>query len=205
MEEQSLSPERRQSDDGRPQPKTTETGNAAANEAKGGTGAYIVSARRNPQSNHLTLCKRVFQYADRKSWALNIVAFVAAIAAGSLLPLMDLVFGKFVTTFTGFATGATTPAQYRSEVTKFTLYFIYLFIAKFSLVYIHSVSTITLGSHVGSQIVHGFHLGMRLHCGDPHYQGTSDRLHQACLAAKHRILRLRLGRLRDDASHDQWQ
>ena len=52
---------------------------------------------------------------------------------------MDLVFGEFVTTFTNFATGAASPADYRSEVNKYTLYFVYLFIAKFGLVYIHSV------------------------------------------------------------------
>ncbi|KAH7371427.1 P-loop containing nucleoside triphosphate hydrolase protein [Pyrenochaeta sp. MPI-SDFR-AT-0127] len=101
----------------------SEKGDAASNEAKGGMGGYI----------------RAFKYADRKSWTLNIVAFIAAIAAGTLLPLMDLIFGKFVTTFTGFATGVTTPAQYRSEVNKYTLYFLYLFVAKFGLVYIHSV------------------------------------------------------------------
>jgi ATP-binding cassette subfamily B (MDR/TAP) protein 1 len=53
---------------------------------------------------------------------------------------MDLVFGKFITAFTGFATGQITPAQYRSEVNKYTLYFVYLFIAKFCLVYIHSAT-----------------------------------------------------------------
>jgi ATP-binding cassette subfamily B (MDR/TAP) protein 1 len=105
------------------------------------------------------MAKRVFHYADGKSWALNIVAFIAAIAAGTLLPLMNLVFGKFVSTIVGFATGSLTPAQYRSEVNKYTcvildrvltmrltiirLYFIYLFIGKFATVYIHSVSLLS--------------------------------------------------------------
>jgi ATP-binding cassette subfamily B (MDR/TAP) protein 1 len=62
----------------------------------------------------------VFRYADGTSWTLNIVAFVAAIAAGTLLPLMDLIFGKFVTSFVGFGTGAITSSQYRSEVNKYT-------------------------------------------------------------------------------------
>ncbi|KAL5114063.1 hypothetical protein ACEQ8H_008040 [Pleosporales sp. CAS-2024a] len=83
--------------------------------------------------------KRVFRYADGKSWSLNAVAFIAAIAAGTLLPLMNLVFGKFVTTFVGYSTGAVTGAKYQSDVNRFTLYFIYLFVAKFVLVYIHSV------------------------------------------------------------------
>jgi ATP-binding cassette subfamily B (MDR/TAP) protein 1 len=53
---------------------------------------------------------------------------------------MNLIFGKFVTTFTGFATGTTRPDQFRSDLNKYTLYFVYLFVAKFGLVYIHSVS-----------------------------------------------------------------
>ena len=52
---------------------------------------------------------------------------------------MDLIFGKFITIFVRFSTGAITTAQYRSEVNKYTLYFLYLFIAKFVLFYVHSV------------------------------------------------------------------
>ncbi|XPS78515.1 ABC-type xenobiotic transporter [Ascochyta lentis] len=95
-----------------------------SDDAQGGMGPYL----------------RVFRYADKTSWLLNGVAFLAAIAAGTLLPLMDLVFGKFVTAFNGFAIGTIGPAEYRSQVNKYTLYFVYLFVAKFALVYIHSVS-----------------------------------------------------------------
>lgn len=42
------------------------------------------------------------------------------IASGTLLPLMDIVFGKFVTAFNDFAIGALTPDGYRKEVTKYT-------------------------------------------------------------------------------------
>ncbi|EOA86237.1 uncharacterized protein SETTUDRAFT_28633 [Exserohilum turcica Et28A] len=96
--------------------------NGPSEEPKGGMGGYL----------------RIFQYTDRIGWMFNIVAFIAAIAAGTLLPLMDLIFGKFVSTFIGFGTGTVTPAKFRSEINKYTLYFIYLFVAKFFLVYIHS-------------------------------------------------------------------
>lgn len=62
----------------------------------------------------------MFKYADGLSWSLNSGAFLAAIAAGTLLPLMDLIFGKFVTTFTNFAIGTLDPAAFRSEINKFT-------------------------------------------------------------------------------------
>ncbi|KAF1850793.1 P-loop containing nucleoside triphosphate hydrolase protein [Cucurbitaria berberidis CBS 394.84] len=124
MMEQPQSRERPRSED----EKTASTVSAekksgAPDEAKGGMGSY----------------GRVFNYADRNSWILNIIAFTAATGAGAVLPMMDLIFGKFVTAFTGFATGTSTPAQYRSIVNRYTLYFVYLFVAKFGLVYIHSV------------------------------------------------------------------
>ncbi|KAF2108830.1 multidrug resistance protein 1 [Lophiotrema nucula] len=121
QQEKEQSASRRQSDSSKV--STSKEGDAKPTEAKGGLGSYF----------------RVFKYADRVGWTLNICAFIAAIASGTLLPLMNLVFGKFVTTFTDFATGAISPTDYRSEVNKYTLYFLYLFVAKFCLVYIHSV------------------------------------------------------------------
>ncbi|TVY41644.1 Sophorolipid transporter [Lachnellula subtilissima] len=82
---------------------------------------------------------RIFSYADQASWILYFAAFAAAIAAGSATPLMNLIFGKFVTTFNNFALGLVAPDDYMREVSKYALYFVYLFIAKFFLVYTHSV------------------------------------------------------------------
>ncbi|KZM28755.1 ATPase [Ascochyta rabiei] len=78
-------------------------------------------------------------WADKTSWLLDSIAFSAAIAADTLLPIMDLVFEKLVTAFNGFAVGTIGPAGYRFQVNNYTLYFVYLFVAKFALVYIHSV------------------------------------------------------------------
>ncbi|RYP09620.1 hypothetical protein DL764_001162 [Monosporascus ibericus] len=96
-------------------------------------------AQERPKPSGFKSYMRIFNYADQTSWILYSVAFAAAIAAGSALPLMDLVFGKFVTTFNNFAIGAVSPDDYMSEVTRYSLYFVYLFIAKFFLVYIHTV------------------------------------------------------------------
>lgn len=51
---------------------------------------------------------------------MDAVAIICMVAAGALLPLMDLVFGKFVTVFNNFLIGASTPEEYRSGVNKFT-------------------------------------------------------------------------------------
>ncbi|KAJ6442420.1 lipid A export ATP-binding/permease protein msbA [Purpureocillium lavendulum] len=78
---------------------------------------------------------RVFKYNDAKGWFMNAVALVCMIAAGTVLPLMDVVFGKFINVFNDFVTGRLTPDGYMDEVGKYTLYFVYLFIAKFGLTY----------------------------------------------------------------------
>ncbi|KAM5458261.1 putative ABC-type xenobiotic transporter [Microsporum audouinii] len=68
--------------------------------------------------------KRIFNYADRNTWILYSVSFTAVIIAGAALPLMDLIFGK-------------------REVAKYSIYLVYLFIAKFFLVYVHTVAAST--------------------------------------------------------------
>ncbi|KIW04399.1 hypothetical protein, variant 1 [Verruconis gallopava] len=49
---------------------------------------------------------------------------------------MDLIFGKFVTTFNNFAVGNASPAEFRKELNHWTLYFVYLFVGRFVLNYI---------------------------------------------------------------------
>ena len=51
---------------------------------------------------------------------MNAVAFFCMIAAGVALPIMNLVFGKFTSTFNAFAVGVISPEEYRSEVNKYT-------------------------------------------------------------------------------------
>ncbi|KAL3461207.1 ATP-binding cassette multidrug transport protein [Aspergillus heterothallicus] len=79
---------------------------------------------------------RIFSYTDSLGWVLNVLALVGAIGAGSALPLMDLLFGKMLTTFNNLATGQSSPTEFRSDLNAFVLYFVYLFIGKFALVYL---------------------------------------------------------------------
>lgn len=86
---------------------------------------------------------RVFSYADRLDWTLNIIAAVCSIAAGATLPLMTLIFGGFTTKFNNFAVGISTPSQFRSDVDHYTLWFIYLFIGRFGVAYIANICITT--------------------------------------------------------------
>ncbi|KAK0655190.1 P-loop containing nucleoside triphosphate hydrolase protein [Cercophora newfieldiana] len=82
---------------------------------------------------------RVFGYANRVDWLVNAPALFFCIASGVALPLMNFVFGRFVTVFNDFAIGASTPEEFRSSTNEYTLYFVYLFLAKFVLTYLWTV------------------------------------------------------------------
>lgn len=88
---------------------------------------------------------RIFHYCDKYDWMLNSIAFICAIASGSSLPLMTLIFGSFTNKFNEFSTGDTSPAQFRNDVDSFVLWFIYLFIGKFFVTYI-ATTAITMSS-----------------------------------------------------------
>ncbi|KAF7560030.1 hypothetical protein G7046_g4121 [Stylonectria norvegica] len=82
---------------------------------------------------------RVFTYNDRKGWLMNSVAVFCMITSGTLLPLMDIIFGKFINVFNDFVAGKLSPAGYRHQVGRYSLYFVYLFVARFILTYIWTV------------------------------------------------------------------
>ncbi|KAI9368084.1 P-loop containing nucleoside triphosphate hydrolase protein [Aspergillus egyptiacus] len=79
--------------------------------------------------------RRIFHYADRLDWVLNILSFVCAIASGAAMPLMTIVFGEFANKFANFAGGSTAPSDFESIVNEFVLWFIYLFVGKFVLTF----------------------------------------------------------------------
>jgi ATP-binding cassette subfamily B (MDR/TAP) protein 1 len=73
----------------------------------------------DPQSGGLKSYVRIFSYADSFGWTLNALALVGTIGAGSVLPLMDLLFGKMLTTFNDLATGQSSPEEFRDDLDGF--------------------------------------------------------------------------------------
>ena len=45
-----------------------------------------------------------------------VVALIFCIFSGTILPLMDIVFGRFVNVFNDFLAGTLSPAGYRAQV-----------------------------------------------------------------------------------------
>ena len=86
---------------------------------------------------------KLWTYSTPIDVLLRVVAFFAACGAGAALPLMTIIFGRLVNDFNAFGSGGP-PDSLRAAVNKNGLWFLYLFIAKFTLVYIHtSCFTIT--------------------------------------------------------------
>lgn len=87
---------------------------------------------------------KLWTYATPVDVILRLCGFLAACGAGAVFPLMTIVFGRLVNDFNDWGRGATSPEQMQSAVNRNALWFVYLFIAKFCLVYIHTTTfTIT--------------------------------------------------------------
>ncbi|PVH87505.1 P-loop containing nucleoside triphosphate hydrolase protein [Cadophora sp. DSE1049] len=74
----------------------------------------------------------------------------------SLLRPISQVIGNFVTIFTAFAADSIPPSEFRSRVNHYTLYFVYLFVAKFGLAYISHVIFAIVSSRVTARLRHSY-------------------------------------------------
>ncbi|RPA74037.1 multidrug resistance protein 1 [Ascobolus immersus RN42] len=81
---------------------------------------------------------KVLKMCGTTELTFYIIGTIAAIASGIAMPMMTVVFGGFVTTFTDFGTGRLTPDEFMDEAVKYTLYFIYLFVARFVVTYVYT-------------------------------------------------------------------
>jgi ATP-binding cassette subfamily B (MDR/TAP) protein 1 len=59
---------------------------------------------------------RIFQYADRTSWILNIISLITSIGAGVTLPLMTLVFGDAIGEFNNFSVADIDPQSFNNTI-----------------------------------------------------------------------------------------
>ena len=81
---------------------------------------------------------RILSYGRPRDHAILIIATCAAAASGVALPLMNIVFGNLVTDFNGYfiPDSGVTERTFKAAVSRNTLFFVYLFIGKFTLTYI---------------------------------------------------------------------
>ncbi|KAJ4259744.1 hypothetical protein NW762_007675 [Fusarium torreyae] len=88
---------------------------------------------------------RVYRFADRLDWFLNITSLICSIASGAAMPLMTIVFGQFTGRFSDFAGGSVDPDDFKDDVNQFVLWFIYLFVGKFVLAYVATTAVTISG------------------------------------------------------------
>ncbi|THW62852.1 multidrug resistance protein 3 [Aureobasidium pullulans] len=79
---------------------------------------------------------RFFTYADSLSIALYVVAAICLLACGTALPILDIVFGKFVTQFNDFAIGRISKTAFQHKISDTALILVYICVAKLVLFYI---------------------------------------------------------------------
>ncbi|KJK88325.1 Multidrug resistance protein [Metarhizium anisopliae BRIP 53284] len=100
---------------------------------------------------------RVFKYASKWDFLAYAAGVLASIGAGIPLPLMNVVFGKFVGNFSSFsnfnAGGAgITKAEFQSKLDKLALYMFALFLGRLGLNYINKLCFRMIGIRLSSAI-----------------------------------------------------
>ncbi|KAL7267348.1 hypothetical protein RUND412_010070, partial [Rhizina undulata] len=110
------------------------------------TGTDENGGRRVESKGELGAYFRLWSYATPLDRLLHLCGFLAACGAGAVLPIMTIIFGNMVDVFNslegGFVNGVREPPSnvedFRRKINKYSLWFVYLFIGKFILVYIHT-------------------------------------------------------------------
>ncbi|KAH7368862.1 P-loop containing nucleoside triphosphate hydrolase protein [Plectosphaerella cucumerina] len=81
---------------------------------------------------------RVFKYARPMDILLEAIGITAAIASGVALALVNVVMGQYVNILSDAGMGQGVPPNFLSEVSKYSLYYVYIGIARLALTYIYS-------------------------------------------------------------------
>ncbi|KAF7619944.1 ATP-binding cassette multidrug transport protein [Aspergillus flavus] len=81
---------------------------------------------------------RVFTFGRPIDYVLGLISLLASVGSGVALALVNLVIGKFMTLLSGSTLGTSLPDNFMSRVSKFSLYFVYIGIARLGCTYIYS-------------------------------------------------------------------
>ncbi|KIX03637.1 uncharacterized protein Z518_07190 [Rhinocladiella mackenziei CBS 650.93] len=94
---------------------------------------------------------RLFAYASTLDIILRVCGAATALASGTALPLMTIIFGDLVQDFNNWALGTVEPSEFRHAINRNTQWLLYLFVGKF-LAYcahlFHCVSASRMGRRI---------------------------------------------------------
>ncbi|KAG8628278.1 hypothetical protein KVT40_004151 [Elsinoe batatas] len=90
----------------------------------------------------------VFSFATNVDIVIIGISCVAAVVAGGLNPILTVLYGQLVGSFNGFQNGSVTGQTLRDDISRFTLYFVYLGVAMFLSVYVTTVGFYYSGERI---------------------------------------------------------
>ncbi|KAL9007236.1 MAG: hypothetical protein Q9188_000039 [Gyalolechia gomerana] len=96
--------------------------------------------------------KTLYRYATRKDLIIVSISALAAIGGGAVMPLMTVIFGQLAGTFQDYFNDVTSRSEFSSDLSGYTLYFVYLAIGEFVLIYVCTVGFIYTGEHITQKI-----------------------------------------------------
>ena len=94
----------------------------------------------------------LYRYATRNDLIIVAISAVMAIAGGAVFPLLTIIFGQLTGVFQSFFQGNMSESEFRSQLSHFTLYFIYLAIGEWIAIYVCTVGFIYSGEHVTQKV-----------------------------------------------------
>ncbi|KAK5990313.1 ABC transporter BEA3 [Cladobotryum mycophilum] len=95
---------------------------------------------------------RVFKYATKWDFLAYAAGFLASIGAGVTLPLMNVVFGRFVGNISDFSNADQGVDAFKKKMDRLALYMFALFIARLGLNYINKFAFRMIGIRLSSAI-----------------------------------------------------
>ncbi|RTE83523.1 hypothetical protein BHE90_001939 [Fusarium euwallaceae] len=81
---------------------------------------------------------RLFTCGRPIDHVLEFIGILAAIGSGTALALVNIVLGQFITLLTDFTSDGASTQRFMSDVSKYSLYFVYIGIARFAFTYIYA-------------------------------------------------------------------
>ena len=96
--------------------------------------------------------RTLYRYATPWDLFIVVISTISAIAAGAVMPLMTIIFGQLTGVFQGLYQGTVSIDHFKSELARFTIYFIYLAIGEFGTVYTCTVGFLYTGEHISQKI-----------------------------------------------------
>ncbi|KAH7179814.1 uncharacterized protein B0J16DRAFT_364351 [Fusarium flagelliforme] len=87
-------------------------------------------------------------YATKLDKIILSLSSICAIIAGALNPLVPLIYGFIVSVFNGFSNGSVEASKLRSEISTFSLYYVYLSIALFVFTYLGTLGFYFSGDRI---------------------------------------------------------